>query len=404
MRKQNLKTTSLVLLVSLVSTSLITLVNVLVQTDHVAPGPLTTVWVTAVIILSNVIIFAMVPHLAIHSEFHHYRSTQQTHMLVKMAFFQVFNTTIATLIFLVISWYAPTPSSCPAAANATLLPPPPPPPPPPQCFGALPLGSDELWAWGVHPDCVQHWYTTGAFVLINALFGDLTAILFIIELVRPDKLITRYVLAPRAATQVEMNALYAQDAAFYLPFRYQLTLKIVCLTLAFCPAIPLLLPYATIFMVVSYRIDRYNLLRVMRPPPRTTDRTISMSVLYILPLAVFAHVFSAIFFYSKRVGIDVPTVYYAVLAVLALFIMVRISAELRAQANRPIKDAPEAREMTEGEGGEAEDDSDLLRTHLDSLELYVPPLTSTLLNSMYVQSAERVTVRTSTRRTRVGLT
>ena len=64
MRKQNLKTTSLVLLVSLVSTSLITLVNVLVQTDHVAPGPLTTVWVTAVIILSNVIIFAMVRALA----------------------------------------------------------------------------------------------------------------------------------------------------------------------------------------------------------------------------------------------------------------------------------------------------------------------------------------------------
>ena len=75
--------------------------------------------------------------------------------------------------------------------------------------------------------------------------------------VRPDKLITRYVLAPRAAThrprwhltlpqplplplplplppypypltsppraQVEMNALYAQDADFYLPFRYQVT-------------------------------------------------------------------------------------------------------------------------------------------------------------------------------------
>lgn len=82
-------------------------------------------------------------------------------------------------------------------------------------------------------------------------------------LVRPDKLITRYVLAPRAATQVEMNALYAQDADFYLPFRYQ---------------VPLLLPYAAIFMLASYRIDRYNLLRV-------------------------------------------PTAYYAVLAVLALFIM-----------------------------------------------------------------------------------
>jgi len=134
---------------------------------------------------------------------------------------------------------------------------------------------------------------------MNALFGDLTVILGVIDLVRPDKLITRYVLAPRAATQVEMNALYAQDADFYLPFRYQartmptgvlhlhctyctyctycttsylpsrsqLALKIVCLTLAFCPAVPLLLPYAAVFMLVSYRIDRYNLLRVVEPPP-----------------------------------------------------------------------------------------------------------------------------------------
>ena len=55
-------------------------------------------------------------------------------------------------------------------------------------------------------------------------------------------------------------------------------------------------------MLLSYKIDRFNLLRVFKPPPRTTDRTVSMSVLYILPAAVFGHVWMAIFFYSKQAG------------------------------------------------------------------------------------------------------
>ena len=103
---------------------------------------------------------------------------------------------------------------------------------------------------------------------------------------------------------------------------------------------------------------------------------------------------------------QVPTAYYAVLAVLALFIMVRISAELRSPSNRPLKDLPgivdaeeremhlddemPSREMAEVGGGAAEAEG-LLRTHLDDLrfELYVPPLTTTLLNATYEQSAER---------------
>lgn len=68
----------------------------------------------------------------------------------------------------------------------------------------------------------------------------------------------------------------------------------------FCPAIPLLLPFASLFMVASHRVDRYNLLRVMKPPPRTTDRTITLSVLYLLPLAIFAHIWMVLFFYSKQ--------------------------------------------------------------------------------------------------------
>ena len=94
---------------------------------------------------------------------------------------------------------------------------------------------------------------------------------------------------------------------------------------------------------------------------------------------------------------------------------VRISAELGSPSNRPLKDLPgvvdaeergareahlddemrdevrsRPREMAEVDGGAAEAEG-LLRTHLNDLrfELYVPPLTTTLLNATYEQSAER---------------
>lgn len=108
----------------------------------------------------------------------------------------------------------------------------------------------------------------------------------------------------------------------------QLGLKHVCIAFIFCPAIPLLLPGAAVIMYFSYWVDRYNLLRVFKPPPRTTDRTVTMSVLYILPIAVFGHILFAIFFYSKQAQQDVPLIYYAALTFLALLIMVRAPSRI----------------------------------------------------------------------------
>ena len=75
-----------------------------------------------------------------------------------------------------------------------------------------------------------------------------------------------------------------------------------------------------------------------------------MSVLYILPLAVFGHLLSAIFFYSKQTRQDVPLVYYLVLTFLALLVMVRINGELSMQSQRPVLQATsedlEARAIT----------------------------------------------------------
>ena len=78
-------------------------------------------------------------------------------------------------------------------------------------------------------------------------------------------------------------------------------LKVTLLAIAFCPAIPLLLPFACFFLALSYAIDRYNLLRVLKPPPQTSDRAVTTAVLYILPIACCAHVFYALFFFSKQV-------------------------------------------------------------------------------------------------------
>ena len=53
-----------------------------------------------------------------------------------------------------------------------------------------------------------------------------------------------------------MNETYCLDSELYLPFRYQLVLKVVFVTFMFCSAIPLLLPFAAVFMYLSYKIDR----------------------------------------------------------------------------------------------------------------------------------------------------
>ena len=85
----------------------------------------------------------------------------------------------------------------------------PPQPPKGLCFDP----SNNGWVYLDFDDaCVRHWYTTGAVVLINAVIGDLTAILGLIEFLRPDKLIIRYLVAPRARTQAEMNEIYALDS------------------------------------------------------------------------------------------------------------------------------------------------------------------------------------------------
>lgn len=60
-------------------------------------------------------------------------------------------------------------------------------------------------------------------------------------------------------------------------------------------------------------------------------------MLYLLPAAVFGHIWMVLFFYSKQTGVRVPFLYYLGLLVLAAFVLLQTTAELRRQ-NRPSKE------------------------------------------------------------------
>ena len=127
-----------------------------------------------------------------------------------------------------------------------------------------------------------------------------------------------------------------------------------------------------------------------------------MSVLYILPLAVFGHLLSATFFYSRQAHVDVPLVYYMTLAVLAYAVMARITGGLSMQPRSAAKDevTGEAHEIEEAlghNGGPLTSPTEPipagrstgLSAHLEGIEMYVPPLCSALLLDMHATSAER---------------
>ena len=88
-------------------------------------------------------------------------------------------------------------------------------------------GSDSRRGW------LGAWLEHAAPLVINVLIGDSIIINLGIDGCRPDNLIRRYLLAPRAKTQAKMNQLYVTSAEIWLAFRLQLFAKVFLLTLMF---------------------------------------------------------------------------------------------------------------------------------------------------------------------------
>ena len=121
----------------------------------------------------------------------------------------------------------------------------------------------------------------------------------LLDLITLDMPIRRWLLAPRAVTQMKMDRLYVREADIYLAFRTQLSCKFVVICCMFGTAMPILYACAALFFGVGSLIDRYNLLRGMAPPPQTTARLVQTAHEVVFPLAIVSHAISALFFFFQ---------------------------------------------------------------------------------------------------------
>ena len=236
---------------------------------------------TIALIFGHVIIFIAVPTLAHTLERPHFVSVREVSIFLKLSFFQVFN--------VLVSAYA------------------------------------LLYFEG---DTVRDWLGDAGALILNSLVGDTIIIGLGVDGLRPDVLIQRYVLAPRAKSQFRMNELYAVDSDIQLAFRLQLGAKIFMLTLVFGPAIPLVYPVAGAYCLTASLVDKWHFLRTLKPPPRADAlRVMHAMVSWWMPLAVTMRLaFASVVYYSLPCGCSggepvLRTVQYVVIGGSALLML-----------------------------------------------------------------------------------
>lgn len=122
-----------------------------------------------------------------------------------------------------------------------------------------------------------HWFADGGVLLINVIVGD-AVVMNIIEVLRPfDVLIPRKLEGPKSRSQARLNKVYAAPE-LSLGMRYQVVLKHFFLALALGAAMPLNYALITFFIVVTFWIDKYNVLRLYKKPA-----AVNHQVFYIAP-------------------------------------------------------------------------------------------------------------------------
>jgi hypothetical protein len=109
--------------------------------------------------------------------------------------------------------------------------------------------------------------------------------------------ITRLLFTKSAATQHTLDSLHT-GPQFLLHVRYPVILNTVCTTLIYSGGMPMLLPFALIFCVICYLLDKALLLYMYQRPPNY-DASLAYTMLSILPWALCAHLGFSVWFYSN---------------------------------------------------------------------------------------------------------
>jgi len=252
--------TSLVSLVMLVlATSCIAAVNgkhffLPIKPLPLVFGALINVISVVIIIISNVAMFVTLPVLT-GLEQHTTKSRGEVHIMLRLWLFQVVNTLMGAFMF----WDA----SHNAAGRTN-------------------------WA---------HWFADGGTMLMGVIIGD-AVLMNVIELYRPfDVLLPRYLEGPKCLTQRRLNTLY-QAPELSLGMRYQMIMKHFTLALALGSAIPLSYWLIALLCVVTFWIDKYNVLRLYKKPAHTNEDVANVATVYVAPLSLLLHLGLASYFYT----------------------------------------------------------------------------------------------------------
>lgn len=166
-----------------------------------------------VILGANVFLFIFIPRLSAF-ERHQNKSQQEETIMLRLYFFQVFNTVVASLIM----WDATQNSA----------------------------GKAD---W-------PHWFADGGYFLFSVMIGD-ALLMNSIEYFRPfDMLIPRYITGRKVVTQQRLNRLYSLPT-FSLGMRFQFVLKSATIALLFGSALPILYFVSAATLLLTYAIDKY---------------------------------------------------------------------------------------------------------------------------------------------------
>jgi len=117
-------------------------------------------------------------------------------------------------------------------------------------------------------------------------------------------MIPRQILGPKCMTQKRLNRVY-EAPELSLGMRFQMILKHFTLALALGSALPIAYWLIAILCIVTYWIDKYNVLRLYKKPALVNEAVAHVSVVYVAPFSLLLHLCLAPYFYT--VVITCPT-------------------------------------------------------------------------------------------------
>ena len=145
----------------------------------------------------------------------------------------------------------------------------------------------------------RDWYITGGVLITNGMLVDTFVINLLVQGLNLNKLVRRWLLAPRALTQLEMNEAYTVRANLYVVDRLQILTKLAVLALMYSAALPLMFLIVWLVLHAAKYLDRYNLLRVLVPPPQSDHAAVRCIIVYVVPVAILLHQFMTYFLFTQ---------------------------------------------------------------------------------------------------------